>query len=114
MTALEDEAAARLAIPVEVLERARARCREGGTLADALAALGAAETAAFTRALADAAALPYAPVPAALPAAELIDALPLPYARRHVVLPLARNADGVEVAIGDPGALAPLDDLRLL
>src|SRR5439155_1604393 len=79
-----------------------------------LAALGAAETAAFTRALADAAALPYAPVLAALPAAELIDALPLPYARRHVVLPLARNADGVEVAIGDPGALAPLDDLRLL
>jgi len=114
VTALEDEAAARLAIPVEVLERARARCREGGTLADALAALGAAEAAAFTQALADAAALPYAPVPAALPAAELIDALPLPYARRHVVLPLARNADGVEVAIGDPGALAPLDDLRLL
>src|SRR5439155_1160334 len=41
VTALEDEAAARLAIPVEVLERARPRCREGGTLA---AARSAADT----------------------------------------------------------------------
>jgi general secretion pathway protein E len=114
VTGLEDAAAARLAIPPEALERARARRREGGTLAEALADLGAADSGAFTRALADAAALPFAPVPPALPARELVDALPMPYARRHLVLPLARGPRGLEVAIGDPGALGPLDDLRLL
>src|SRR5436309_1432392 len=114
VTGLEDAAAARLAISPEALERARARRREGGTLAEALADLGAADSGAFTRALADVAALPFVPVPPALPARELVDALPMPYARRHLVLPLARGPEGLEVAIGDPGALAPLDDLRLL
>src|SRR5439155_1250339 len=55
VTGLEDAAAARLAISPEALERARARRREGGTLAEALADLGAADSGAFTRALADAA-----------------------------------------------------------
>src|SRR5439155_1334284 len=114
VTGLEDAAAARLAISPEALERARARRREGGTLAEALADLGAADPAAFTRALADAAALPFVPVPPALPARELVDVLPMPYARRHLILPLARGPRGLEVAIGDPGALAPLDDLGLL
>ena len=114
MTGFEDAAAARLAISPEALGRARARRREGGTLAEALADLGAADSGAFTRALADVAALPFVPVPPALPARELVDALPMPYARRHLVLPLARGPEGLEVAIGDPGALAPLDDLRLL
>ncbi|TMB06320.1 MAG: hypothetical protein E6J70_00740, partial [Deltaproteobacteria bacterium] len=53
VTGLEDAAAARLAISPEALERARARRREGGTLAEALADLGAADSGAFTRALAD-------------------------------------------------------------
>ena len=105
MTGLEDDAAARLAIPADALERARTRRREGATLAEALADLGAADPGAFTRALADAAALPFAVAAPALPARDLLDVLPMPYARRHLVLPLARGPAGLEVAIADPGAL---------
>src|SRR5262249_56581172 len=39
---------------------------------------------------------------------------PMQYARRHLVLPLGRGPGTLEVAMADPAALAPLDDLRLL
>ena len=41
-------------------------------------------------------------------------ALPMQYARRHLVLPLGRGPAGLDVAVADPLALAPLDDLRFL
>jgi general secretion pathway protein E len=45
---------------------------------------------------------------------ELLAALPMQFARRNLVLPLKREDGAVVVAIGDPRALAPLDDLRVL
>ncbi|MCC6766078.1 MAG: type II secretion system ATPase GspE [Deltaproteobacteria bacterium] len=45
---------------------------------------------------------------------ELLTSLPMQFARKHLVLPLKRESDGVVVAVGDPRALGPLDDLRVL
>src|SRR5213075_2600689 len=111
---LDREAAAALGIPGDVVARAAARRREGRTLGEALGELGATDAATFGRALAEAAGLPFAPAPPALPARELTAVLPMPFARRHLVLPLARDAAGLAVALADPAALAALDDLRLL
>ncbi|HYV57700.1 MAG TPA: type II secretion system ATPase GspE [Candidatus Nitrosopolaris sp.] len=109
---LDEEAAASLGIPSEALDRLRRR--DGQTFGEVLADAGLAEGAAFTRALADAAGLPYAPTPPVLPVRELLARLPMPYARRHLVLPLVREDDGLAVAVADPADLAPLDDLRFL
>ncbi len=46
--------------------------------------------------------------------AEMLATLPMQFARKNLVLPLKREADGVVVAVGDPRALGPLDDLRVL
>ena len=109
---LDQEAAATLGIPSEALDRLRRR--DGQTCGEALAEAGLAEGAAFARALADAAGLPFAPAPPVLPVRELLARLPMPYARRHLVLPLVREDDGLAVAVADPADLAPLDDLRFL
>ena len=111
---LHRDAAAALGIADELVARAGAERREGRTVAEALAALGAIDAATYTRALADRAGLPFASAPAALPDRELLAPLPMPFARRHLVLPLAREADGLAVAVADPSALAALDDLRFL
>src|SRR6266481_754567 len=111
---LDREAAAALGIPGDAVARAAARRREGRTLGEELADLGATDAATFARALAEAAGLPFAPAPPALPARELTAVLPMPFAKRHLVLPLARDGAGLAVALADPAALAPLDDLRLL
>ncbi len=59
--------------------------------------------------------LPFAPrVTASDVDAELLASLPMQFARRNLVLPLKRESDGVVVAVGDPRALGPLDDLRVL
>jgi hypothetical protein len=87
---LDRAAAAALGIPPDAVARALARRRDGRTLGEALAEVGATDAVAYARALADAAGLPFAPVPPAVPARELVTALPWPFARRHLVLPLAR------------------------
>jgi general secretion pathway protein E len=111
---LESEAAAALGIPGETLARARARRRDGLTLGETLGEIGATEPAAYARALADAAGLPFAAGPTLAASRELLGSLPLPFAQRHLVLPLTHGPTGLEVAIADPGALAALDDLRFL
>src|SRR5213596_3709184 len=111
---LDREAAAALGISADVVARAASRRRVGRTLAEALAEIGATGAATFGRALAEAAGLPFAAAPPALPARELTAVLPMPFARRHLVLPLARDGAGLAVALADPAALAPLDDLRFL
>jgi general secretion pathway protein E len=58
--------------------------------------------------------LPFADAPPRLPPRELLAPLPMQYARRHLVLPLEHGPAGLEVAVADPLALGPLDDLRLL
>jgi general secretion pathway protein E len=112
VTELERRAAATLGVGADAL--ARVRTSEGRTLGEALAEAGIADFAAFTRALADVAGLPFAAAPPALPPRELLAALPMTWARRHLVLPLAQDERGVEVAIADPGALDALDDVRFL
>jgi general secretion pathway protein E len=69
---------------------------------------------AGARALADATGLPFAPDVASLPERELLAPLAMQWARRHLVLPLTRHPGGLDVALADPMALAPLDDLRVL
>ena len=49
-----------------------------------------------------------------LPAPDLLAPLPMQYARRHQVLPLQSSSEALDVAVADPRALAPLDDLRFL
>jgi general secretion pathway protein E len=111
---LDRAAAAALGIPPDAVSRALSRRRDGRTVGEALADAGATDAVAYARALADAAGLPFAALPSAVPARELVTALPMPFARRHLVLPLARERDGLTVALADPAALAPLDDLRFL
>src|SRR5216117_2416587 len=108
---LDREAAAALGISADVVARAASRRREGRTLGEALAEIGATGAATFGRALAEAAGLPFAPAP---PARELTALLPMPFAKRHLVLPLARDGAGLAVALADPAALAALEDLRFL
>src|SRR6266478_9958795 len=76
---LDREAAAALGIPGDAVARAAARRREGRTLGEALAELGATDAATFARALAEAAGLPFAPAPPALPAPALRDAITRAY-----------------------------------
>ncbi len=111
---LDREAAAALGISADVVARAASRRREGRTLGEALAEIGATGAATFGRALAEAAGLPFAAAPPALPARELTALLPMPFAKRHLVLPLARDGAGLAVALADPAALAALEDLRFL
>src|SRR5216117_1945610 len=90
---LDREAAAALGISADVVARAASRRREGRTLGEALAEIGATGAATFGRALAEAAGLPFAAAPPALP---------------------ARDGAGLAVALADPAALAALEDLRFL
>jgi general secretion pathway protein E len=66
------------------------------------------------RAAAERLGLAFAPEIEALPSRELLAPLPMQWARRHAVLPLGADGEAVAVAVGDPLALAPLDDLRFL
>jgi general secretion pathway protein E len=58
--------------------------------------------------------LAWAPDLPALPTLPLLAALPMQYARRHLVLPLGPATGPLTVAVADPLATAPLDDLRFL
>ena len=58
--------------------------------------------------------LPFVAAPPTLPPRALLATLPMQYARRHLVLPLGPEAGPLDVAVADPFALAPLDDLRFL
>ena len=58
--------------------------------------------------------LAWAPEPPELPSRALLAALPMQYARRHLVLPIGPDDGTLTVAVADPMALAPLDDLRFL
>ena len=112
--ALDADAAARLGISAELLARAHGRRRDGRTTGEALGELGAVDAVRFARALADVAGLPFAAGPPSIPARELAALVPMPFAKRHLVLPLRRDATGVDVALADPAALAPLDDIRFV
>jgi general secretion pathway protein E len=111
----EDLLIARTGVPSEIVARARERQRDGKSLTDALRELGALDGPAWARALADAYELPFAErlAPGDVDV-ELLGRLPMQYARRNAVLPLHRDDGEIVVAIADPRALGPLDDLRVL
>src|SRR5262249_41368355 len=109
---LHQAAVAALGISPETL--ARAARRDGQPLADALGDAGVVDPVDWARALAAAAGLPFASTPPALPPPALPARPPMGFAPRPLVPPPPRDAQGVEVAIAAPAALAPLDDLRFL
>jgi general secretion pathway protein E len=111
---LHELAAAAADVSPEALARARGRRRDGRTVGDALADAGAIDAERWARALAGVAGLPFAAAPFAHPTRELTGSLPIAFARRHLILPLARDGDALDVAIADPAAIAPLDDLRVV
>jgi len=117
--ALEDRIVARLGIPVDAADNARARRREiGGSLADVLSDGGAVDRHTWTRALADETGLPFREgltTDDIDPA--ILSCLPMGVAMRHTVLPLAIVDGVIEVALADlatPDAGGLLEDLRLL
>jgi len=90
--------------------------RHADTLDDQARAIEATDaTSRDPRALASACGLPFADSIAAedLDAA-LLEQLPMQFAKRNVILPIRLTDDGLVVAIADPHAIGPLDDLRVL
>jgi len=99
-----------------ILERARERQREGKRLGDVLREMGAIDSQTYGRALATHYGLPFLEkLPEEDPtASECVDLLPINFAKRCQVLPIQRTDDAIIVAVSDPAALGPLDDLRVL
>jgi general secretion pathway protein E len=101
----------------EQLEAARERRAETGErLTDALVAMGAVSADEVMGALSRQLDLPVRPaIRAEVVDETLVERVPITFCKSHVVLPLERDRDGaVRVAVADPHALAPLDDLRML
>jgi len=99
-----------------ILDRARERQREGKRLGDVLREMGAIDSQTYGRALATHYGLPFLEkLPEEDPtASECVDLLPINFAKRCQVLPIQRTDDAIIVAVSDPAALGPLDDLRVL
>ena len=67
------------------------------------------------RALADQLALPFIPqIPDDTDLQELIEQLPIAYAREHLVLPLELDNGSLRIALADPFAVDPVNDLTVL
>jgi len=101
----------------EQLEAARERQTETGErLSDALIAIGAVSADEVMGALSQQLDLPVRPsIRAEVVDETLVERVPITFCKNHVLLPLERERDGaVRVAVADPHALAPLDDLRML
>ncbi len=116
---MEARVLARLALPATAVAEARRRRREDGrSLAEILAERGVVEPAAWSRAVAVEAGLPFRPVlDASGVDTHLIAELPMSWAARHALLPLGTAGDAVETAVADlttPDTLAVLEDLRVL
>src|SRR5262249_11635295 len=103
----------------EFAARARADARAGAAQPGATRSLvegpgGGARRMSPAREPAAACGLRFAATRPRLPSRDLLALLPMQYARRHLVLPIALEPQGLDVAVADPMALGPLDDLRLL
>jgi general secretion pathway protein E len=89
---------------------------QGRRLVDVLVETGAVSAEAVLGALSQQLAIPVRPSirPDSVDTS-LIERVPIGFAKSHVILPLQRDPDGaVVVAVSNPLALGPLDDLRLL
>lgn len=104
-------------ISEEQLAAARTRAEESErTLLDVLLEERMVDPERALKAIGDELGLEVRPVldPAACDPA-LVDRLPIAFAKQHALLPIARGETGaLRVAVADPFASEPLDDLRLL
>ena len=101
----------------EQLEKARERQRETGRrLTDVLVDEGVVSAEAVLDAWSRQLDLPVRPsIRPDVVDTTLIERVPISFCKSHVLLPLQRDVDGaVRIAVADPHALAPIDDLRLL
>jgi general secretion pathway protein E len=101
----------------EQLEAARERQTESGErLSDVLVAMGAVSSDQVMGALSQQLDLPVRPsIRAEVVDESLVERVPIGFCKHHVILPLERDKDGaVRVAVSNPHALAPIDDLRML
>jgi general secretion pathway protein E len=101
----------------EQLEKARERQRETGRrLTDVLVDEGMVSAEAVLDAWSRQLDLPVRPsIRPDVVDVTLIERVPISFCKAHVLLPLQRDVDGaVRVAVSDPHALAPIDDLRLV
>jgi general secretion pathway protein E len=102
-------------IPPEVLERARERQRDGKDLGEVLLEMGAISASRWSELQASYYGLPhFSQVAADTVPLDLVARLPIQFAKRNNLLPIAIEGDSVVVATGNPSALGPVDDLRLL
>ena len=101
----------------EQLAEARERQAESGRrLADLLVAEGLVSADEVLEALGRQLDLPIRPnIRADVVDETLVESVPIGFCKQHVLLPLQRDVDGaVRVAVADPLALEPIDDLRML
>jgi len=94
----------------------RLQAERGGRLVDVLVSEGLATPEQILEALGQQLGIPIRPqIDASAVDAEFALKVPIGFAKSHVLLPLGRDDDGaVRVAVADPLATEPLDDLRLL
>lgn len=98
-----------------ILEKARDRQRNGQGLGEILQEMGAVDPVTWARAVAEHYGLPCLEnVPQDEHIEEWIDRIPIHFARRYQIVPSGRDGEAMVVAVADPAALGPLDDLRLL
>ncbi len=103
------------AISEAVLEKARERQRDGRRLGDVLQEMGAIDGHTYAQALASHFGLPFIErLPETDTASDYVNILPINFAKRYQILPVDRDGETVVLASGDPGALGPIDDVRLL
>jgi len=115
MNGLEASLVREAGIPAETLERARERLRDGRDLGDVLLEMGAVTPDRWGEIQARYYGLPYVSQLSddSMPL-ELLPRLQIQFAKRHNVLPIRIEGDAVIVAMANPSAIGPIDDLRVL
>jgi general secretion pathway protein E len=103
------------AISEAVLEKARERQRDGHSLGEVLQEMGALDARTWAQTLASHFGLPFIEqVPLDDDPAEWLARLPINFAKRQQIIPIGRDGDTMVLAVADPGAFGPIDDVRLL
>ncbi len=105
------------ALTVEQLEQAREKQADSGRrLSEVLVSEGLISPDELLDALGRQLGLPIRPtIRADVVDETLIERVPIGFCKNHVLLPIQRDRDGgVRVAVADPYALGPIDDLRML
>ena len=101
--------------PEQLEEVMKQQAEKGDRIGEILVQLGHVTEEALYRALSDQTGLPYLnELPEVDIEPEMIRKLPINFAKQYTLLPLKREDDAILVAVADPLAIHPLDDLGLL